>query len=304
VSVLQGNGDGTFQPAVDFWAGDAPTGVAVGQFDADGQLDVVTARLRTDQLSLLVNDSPHPGDGVVITRDIAYGSPTDPANDPFAAHHTLDVYTPPKGTVSFAGKGKPYPVVFVAHGGGGVTGDKTMFTYWVRTLVVEGIVAVSTNYRLGYVGSGVEPQQAADVAQAFRWTRDNIGLREYGGDPKNMFVFGHSAGATAAKSLATDATYAAEQQHVRGLVLAGHNQAQPGNAMTLPPSLMLNGDEGLERATMPNSITFSEASKQRGFESQRVIVPGRDHLTLVADIALDGDPARVALLTFMREHGA
>jgi hypothetical protein len=32
----------------------------------------------------------------------------------------------------------------------------------------------------------------------------------------------------------------------------------------------------------------------------RVVVDGRDHLTLVADIAVPGDPARVALLNFLR----
>jgi len=38
VSILLGNGDGTFQPAVNFSTGNNPTTVAVGDFNADGKL--------------------------------------------------------------------------------------------------------------------------------------------------------------------------------------------------------------------------------------------------------------------------
>lgn len=40
-------------------------------------------------------------------------------------------------------------MVFFAHGGGGVGGDKTMVSYLMRSLGREGIVGVSTDYRLG-----------------------------------------------------------------------------------------------------------------------------------------------------------
>ena len=41
VSVLLGNGDGTFGPAVNYAVGVAPTDVAVGDFNKDGHPDVV-----------------------------------------------------------------------------------------------------------------------------------------------------------------------------------------------------------------------------------------------------------------------
>jgi acetyl esterase/lipase len=303
VSVLRGNddgsgkGDGTFQPAVDFWSGDAPSGLAVGNFDGDARPDIVVASVRNDTLSLLRNDSPHPGDGVVIERDIYYRSPAERASDLFAVHHMLDVYTPPKGTASFAGKGKPYPVVVMAHGGAGVTGGKTMLSYLARSLALEGIVAVSTNYQLGS-GDAVE-----DVAQAFRWTRDNVGSTASGGDRDNMFVVGMSAGGAAIVGLATGEKYGAEQKDIRGLVLAGgSNQAQPGPAVKLPPSLLTNGDEGLERGLAHLSASFSAEAKRRGAESTHVVVNGRDHLTIVSDMALADDPARVALRAFVRRH--
>lgn len=40
VSVLLGNGDGTFQPASHFSAGNSPTAIAVGDFNGDGKLDL------------------------------------------------------------------------------------------------------------------------------------------------------------------------------------------------------------------------------------------------------------------------
>ena len=41
VSVLLGNADGTFAPAVDYAAGGQPSSVAVGDFNGDGNLDIV-----------------------------------------------------------------------------------------------------------------------------------------------------------------------------------------------------------------------------------------------------------------------
>jgi hypothetical protein len=40
VSVLLGNGDGTFRPARNYGAGRAPTSVAVGDFNRDGMPDL------------------------------------------------------------------------------------------------------------------------------------------------------------------------------------------------------------------------------------------------------------------------
>jgi VCBS repeat protein/IPT/TIG domain-containing protein len=43
ISVLLGNGDGTFQPFADYQTGPEPGAVAVGDFNGDGKLDVATA---------------------------------------------------------------------------------------------------------------------------------------------------------------------------------------------------------------------------------------------------------------------
>jgi uncharacterized repeat protein (TIGR01451 family) len=43
VSILLGKGDGTFQPAVDYPAGQTPNSIAVGDFNGDGKLDLAVA---------------------------------------------------------------------------------------------------------------------------------------------------------------------------------------------------------------------------------------------------------------------
>jgi len=308
VSVLQGNRDGTFQPAVEFWAGNAPTGVAVGHFDSDHRVDVVAGRLRTDQLSLLLNDSPQPGDGVGIDRDIPYGSlPTDPTPDPLAAHHKLDVYSPPEGTASFAGEGQPYPVVFFVHGGGGTTGDKSAVSYLMRSLARQGIVAVSINYRLTN-SPAANPDQIRDAAHAFAWASDHVSAN--GGDPNNIFAFGHSSGATLLGSLGTESTWlTAERLHlrdIRGVVQVGGGTGGTGSPQTnepgRPPSLLLTGTEGQELAATATTGAFYAASSAAGAEVQWEKIPGRDHFTLLADMALADDPARQFMLDFIDRH--
>jgi hypothetical protein len=43
VSILLGNGDGTFQPAVSYYAGGHATSVALGDFNGDGKTDLVVS---------------------------------------------------------------------------------------------------------------------------------------------------------------------------------------------------------------------------------------------------------------------
>jgi len=50
VSVLLGNGDGTFQPARDFAVGEAPVSVVVGDFNGDGVPDLAVANAGDPQL--------------------------------------------------------------------------------------------------------------------------------------------------------------------------------------------------------------------------------------------------------------
>lgn len=59
VSVLLGNGDGTFQPAVNYAAGIRPIGIAAGDFNHDGFVDLVVANYQSQDASVLLGN----GDG-------------------------------------------------------------------------------------------------------------------------------------------------------------------------------------------------------------------------------------------------
>src|SRR5689334_24754128 len=52
VSMLIGDGDGTFQPAVNYNAGLGPRFIASGDFNGDGHLDVVIANELSDSVSV------------------------------------------------------------------------------------------------------------------------------------------------------------------------------------------------------------------------------------------------------------
>jgi hypothetical protein len=59
VSVLLNNGDGTFQEAVNYGAGDGPNSVFAVDLDGDGDSDLAVANYGSDNVSVLLNN----GDG-------------------------------------------------------------------------------------------------------------------------------------------------------------------------------------------------------------------------------------------------
>lgn len=56
VSILLGNGDGTFGPEQTIGVGDQPRGIAVLDFDGDGDVDVANTNYGSDNVTLLLND--------------------------------------------------------------------------------------------------------------------------------------------------------------------------------------------------------------------------------------------------------
>ena len=54
-SVLLGNGDGSFQSPVSFFAGTEPFSAAVGDFDGDGRPDIAVGDTYGGTVSVLLN---------------------------------------------------------------------------------------------------------------------------------------------------------------------------------------------------------------------------------------------------------
>jgi hypothetical protein len=57
VSILLGNGDGTFQPAVNYSAGGQPYSVAMGDFNGDGNPDLAITNGISDNVSILLGNA-------------------------------------------------------------------------------------------------------------------------------------------------------------------------------------------------------------------------------------------------------
>ena len=59
VSILLGNGDGSFQPHLDYATGKNPSALAAADFNADGKLDLAIVNVEDGSVSVLLGQ----GDG-------------------------------------------------------------------------------------------------------------------------------------------------------------------------------------------------------------------------------------------------
>jgi para-nitrobenzyl esterase len=131
-----------------------------------------------------------------------FGSPCAQNSSAFGTESTsedclyLNVQTP-RG----AWKGSKRPVMVWIHGGSLNVGEGD--GYDPAGLVQNGVVVVTINYRLGALGWLAHPALRdgggasgnyglMDQQAALRWVRHNI--HAFGGDPRNVAIFGESAG--------------------------------------------------------------------------------------------------------------
>jgi acetyl esterase/lipase len=106
---------------------------------------------------------------------------------------TLDVYAPRSADGNA-------PVVLFIYGGAWDSGRKAQYAFVGDALASAGIVTVIPNYR---VYPEVRwPTFLQDNARAVRWAVNHAA--DYGGDPCDVFLMGHSAGAYDALMLALD----------------------------------------------------------------------------------------------------
>jgi arylformamidase len=102
-----------------------------------------------------------------------------------AAAQVMDIY--PQSASAKA------PVIIMAHGGGWRRGSRQsegVVDNKLKHFEAKGYVFVSTDYRM--VPEADPYVQAQDVAKAIAYVQANIG--QYGGDPDNIIIMGHSAG--------------------------------------------------------------------------------------------------------------
>ncbi len=108
--------------------------------------------------------------------------------------------------------GDKLPVMVWLHPGGYNSGSGSQPAYDGERFANQGVVIVTLNYRLGALGFFSHPeltqegdhrwaanQAFLDQTAALQWVRRNIA--GFGGDPRNVTVFGNSAGATSISNL-------------------------------------------------------------------------------------------------------
>jgi acetyl esterase/lipase len=127
--------------------------------------------------------------GIPAHADVPYGDDL---------RQRLDLYLPER---------RGAPLVLFLPGGAWSMGDKAEYRLVGEQLARHGAVVAVANYRLSPAVQ--HPAHAQDVATAVAWLHRHGA--EYGGDPAQLMLVGHSAGAHLAALIALDPSYLADQ---------------------------------------------------------------------------------------------
>jgi len=119
---------------------------------------------------------------------------------------TLDVYAPPFAAGAVPTGDARLPVMVWIHGGGNTIGT-SRFYEGGNLAASEQVIVVNVQYRLGPLGwmrlaalrdgAASDAERSGnfatlDLVRALEWVRD--GIAAFGGDPRNVTIFGESAG--------------------------------------------------------------------------------------------------------------
>ena len=206
------------------------------------------------------------------------------------ARHRLDVYAP-----LTAASPSGHPVVVFFYGGAWNRGERADYRFVGEALAARGVLTLVADYRL--YPEVRYPDFLSDSAQALAF-----GLSEaarLGGDPRRVFVMGHSAGAYNAAMLALDATRLAPTGHspreLAGWIgLAGPYEFLP---VTNPDAQPVFFHPNYPQGTQP--INYVSKDAPRSFLAapveDSVVNPQRNTLGLAAVLRHAGVPVQVEL---------
>ena len=215
----------------------------------------------------------------------------------------LDVYVPSHASDK--------PIIVFWYGGGFEQGGKSQYRFVGAALAKAGYVTVLPDYRL--YPEAKFPLFVQDGAAALAWVASHA--REIGGDPKRLYVAGHSAGAYIAAMLAFDRAQLERvglpPDTVRGFIgLSGPYALTPNDATLnaifttpfsladwqpvqraragAPPALLIHG-EADDVVDVRHARKMAEVLEALGVEVALRTYPGRGHRDTVAAFAV---PAR------------
>jgi arylformamidase len=139
----------------------------------------------------------------------------DPVSEHMNHQSTIQRLKNIQGSLGSSNSGRP--VMIWVHGGGWRTGDKAYhLEYKIPYFINEGWIFISVNYRLSPYDLPNDPDDldpdrikypvhSQDVSAAIAWVHEHID--EYGGDPENISIMGHSAGANIVATIATNQSF-------------------------------------------------------------------------------------------------
>ena len=264
-------------------------------------------------------------DGVRVLTDIAYKS-GDALSGYEQSRCKLDVYLPKDA--------KHFATLVWFHGGGlkngskgGTDDDSAKTPQIARSLASGGIAVVAANYRLS--PKVTYPAYIQDAAAAVAWTQARIA--EHGGDPKKIFVGGHSAGGYLTLMLGMDAHYLSDAGvkmgdiagfiPVSGQVMTHYTvRAERGigkynvtadeaapvffTRKDTQPFLVLYGDHDMPARAEENAY-FVALMKGAGNEfTTGKQIADRTHGSIVSKMINADDPGREAVMEFIRAQSA
>jgi acetyl esterase/lipase len=253
--------------------------------------------------------------GVKITRDIKYGGDD---------RHALDVFAPAEAS-------GPRPVLIFIHGGGYTgghkrEGDNFFYDNIMLWAARHGMVGVNATYRLA--PNAPWPAGAEDVGGAVRWTIDNIA--KYGGDPKRIFLAGHSAGGTHVGTYVAQERFHAPGGHsLAGLILLSGNYdlskvpADERYSAYFGPDQTKYAErspfEGLLQTDVPIFAAYGELEPPFLFEQSKSLIAalgragsnvtsaylaGHSHISITYHINTDDTELSDAMLKFIQDNSA
>ena len=260
---------------------------------------------------------------VRVLSDLAYKS-GDALTDYERTRCKLDVYLPPSG--------KDFPTLVWFHGGGLKSGDKAgtkddnaKTPAIARSFARAGIAVVAANYRLS--PKATYPAYVQDAAAAVAWAAKQ--MPAHGADATKLFVSGHSAGGYLTLMLGMDERYLRDAG-VKLADIAGFIPVS-GQAMThytireerglsrnnvtadeaapvyfirkeTPPFLVLYADHDMAARAEENMyfVAMMQGAGNKAVTGK--LITDRTHGSIAAKLADADDPARAAMIEFIRAN--
>jgi len=253
-----------------------------------------------------------------VEKDIPYADGGD--------QQMLDLYLPGN---------KDFSTIVFTYGGGWQTGSRKSVTAIGEKFQSLGFGCALLSHRLG--PKDKFPSQIEDVAAGFAWVKKNIAAK--GGDPKRVFLMGHSSGAQLSLLLAADRQYLAKHKltpaDIAGVVglsspvdleprkggkgfgdalMAGRGadvfsrdtaimkNASPIQHITkdLPPVFLVVGDRDFPMLE-GDAKAFVEKAKAINVAAAMFVAKERDHMAVVRGVIEDGSPVLEQTLAFLNK---